>query len=36
MAMQMTLETQLGATIIDDGQVGRESIIQNLASDESK
>jgi hypothetical protein len=36
MAMQMTLETQLGATIIDDGQAGRESIIQNLASDESK
>ena len=36
MAMQMTLETNLGATIIDDGQPGRESIIQNLASDESK
>ena len=36
MAMQMTLETQLGATIIDDGQVGMESIIQNMASDESK
>merc|ERR1719460_1212589 len=32
----MTLETQLGATIIDDGQQGRESLIQNLASDESK
>ena len=27
MAMQMTLETQLGATIIDDGQAGRESMI---------
>ena len=25
MAMQMTLETQLGATIIDDGQVGRQA-----------
>jgi len=36
MAMQMTLETQLGATIIDDGQPGMESIIQNMASDESK
>lgn len=36
MAMQMTLETQLGATIIDDGQPGMESIIQNLASDEAK
>ena len=36
MAMQMTLETQLGATIIDDGQPGMESIIQNLATDESK
>jgi hypothetical protein len=27
MAMQMTLETQLGATIVDDGQAGRESMI---------
>lgn len=36
MAMQMTLETQLGATIIDDGQPGMESVIQNLASDEAK
>jgi hypothetical protein len=36
MAMQMTLETQLGATIIDDGQKGMESIIQNLATDEAK
>ena len=27
MAMSMTLETPLGATIIDDGQKGRESII---------
>lgn len=27
MAMQMTPETQLGATIVDDGQVGRESMI---------
>ena len=36
MAMQMTLETQLGATIIDDGQPGMESMIQNMASDESK
>ena len=33
MAMQMTLETQLGATIIDDGQPGRESLIQNFAND---
>lgn len=36
MAMQMTLETNLGATIIDDGQPERESVIQNLASDEAK
>lgn len=36
MAMQMTLETALGATIIDDGQKGRESLIQNMASDDSK
>jgi len=36
MAMQMTLETNLGATIVDDGQPGRESIIQNLATDEAK
>jgi len=36
MAMQMTLETQLGATIIDDGQPGRESLIQNFANDQSK
>jgi hypothetical protein len=36
MAMQMTLETNLGATIIDDGQVGRESLILNFASDQSK
>ena len=36
MAMQMTLETPLGAAIIDDGQTGRESIIQNLATDDSK
>merc|ERR1719375_1765132 len=36
MAMQMTLETVLGATIVDDGQKGRESLIQNMASDESK
>ena len=36
MAMQMTLETQLGALIIDDGQPGRESLISNLASDKSK
>ena len=27
MAMQMTLETALGATIVDDGQKGRESLI---------
>ena len=36
MAMQMTLETNLGATIIDDGQIGRESLILNFASDQSK
>ena len=36
MAMSMTLETPLGATIIDDGQKGRESLIQNLATDDSK
>lgn len=36
MAMGMTLQTGLGATIVDDGQKGRESIIQNLASDEAK
>lgn len=36
MAMQMTLETQLGALIIDDGQPGRESLISNLASEKSK
>lgn len=33
MAMQMTLETQLGATIIDDGQQGKESLIGNFATD---
>ena len=27
MAMQMTLETNLGALIVDDGQQGRESLI---------
>jgi len=32
----MTLETELGATIVDDGQKGRESLVQNMASDESK
>lgn len=36
MAMQMTLETNLGALIVDDGQQGRESLIQNMASDQSK
>lgn len=36
MAMQMTLETQLGATIIDDGQPGKESLIANFATDQSK
>jgi hypothetical protein len=36
MAMQMTLETNLGALIIDDGQQGRESLISNFASDQSK
>ena len=36
MAMQMTLQTQLGALIIDDGQPGRESLIANLATDQSK
>jgi len=36
MAMQMTLETTLGATIIDDGQQGRESLISNFATDQSK
>ena len=35
LAMQMTLETSLGATIIDDGKAGEESVIQNQASDES-
>lgn len=33
MAMQMTLETNLGALIIDDGQQGRESLISNFASE---
>ena len=32
----MTLETNLGATIIDDGQPGRESLISNFATDQSK
>jgi len=32
----MTLETTLGATIVDDGQPGMESVIQNMATDESK
>ena len=36
MAMQMTLETNLGALIIDDGQTGRESLISNFATDQSK
>jgi len=36
MAMQMTLETNLGAIIIDDGQPGRESLISNMASEQSK
>ena len=36
MAMQMTLETTLGALIVDDGQPGRETLIQNRANDESK
>lgn len=36
MAMQMTLETNLGALIIDDGQQGRESLISNFATDQSK
>lgn len=36
MAMQMTLETNLGALIVDDGQQGRESMITNVASDQSK
>jgi hypothetical protein len=35
MAMAMTLQTEVGATIIDD-QVGKESIIQNFNSDQSK
>ena len=36
MAMQMTLETSLGALIIDDGQQGRESLISNFATDQAK
>jgi hypothetical protein len=35
MAMAMTLQTEVGATIIDD-QPGKESIIQNFNSDQSK
>jgi hypothetical protein len=35
MAMAMTLQTEAGATIVDD-QPGKESIIQNLNSDQSK
>jgi hypothetical protein len=36
MAMQMTLETSLGALIVDDGQQGRESLISNFATDQAK
>lgn len=35
MAMAMTLQTEVGATIVDD-QPGKESIIQNFNSDVSK
>jgi hypothetical protein len=35
MAMALTLQTEVGATIVDD-QPGKESIIQNFNSDESK
>ena len=35
MAMAMTLQTEAGATIVDD-QPGKESIIQNMNSDQSK
>merc|ERR1719327_68341 len=35
MAMAMTLQTEAGATIVDD-QPGKESIIQNLNSDNAK
>jgi hypothetical protein len=35
MAMAMTLQTEVGATIVDD-QPGKESIIQNFNSDQSK
>ncbi len=32
----MTLQSTSGATIVDDGQHGRESIIENMNSDTSK
>lgn len=35
MAMALTLQTEVGATIVDD-QPGKESIIQNFNSDLSK
>lgn len=35
MAMAMTLQTEAGATIVDD-QPGKESIIQNMNSDNAK
>ena len=35
MAMAMTLQTDIGATIVDD-QPGKESIIQNFNSDNAK
>ena len=35
MAMALTLQTEVGATIVDD-QPGKESIIQNFNSDQSK
>jgi len=35
MAMAMTLQTEVGATIVDD-QPGKESIIQNFNSDNAK
>mmetsp|Transcript_5304 Transcript_5304/g.8198 ORF Transcript_5304/g.8198 Transcript_5304/m.8198 type:complete len:125 (+) Transcript_5304:1245-1619(+) len=34
--MAVTLQSTAGATIVDDGQPGRESIIQNMNSDTSK
>lgn len=35
LVMAMTLQTEMGATIVDD-QPGKESIIQNFNSDDAK